>query len=174
VKIRPLLVDGRTKEVAIGVGHDVTDRMFVIQRMYRVNDSHQGENGPVRWRWERGGWLMVDRVSGRIQAVALPAFDSYFSTVTWFRDYAAYCGLSDDGKKVFAIVSQLGKRKPLLKKILGEASGAAMPDSACPTPVWQRGPSRVTFSPQTDQKFTYAVRSRAVDLVPEDAESGEE
>jgi hypothetical protein len=94
--------------------------------------------------------------------------------VTWFRDYSAYCGLSDDGKKLFAMVLQLGKRKPVLKKPIGDASDADMPDSACSTPVWQRSPSRVTFAPQHDQKFIYTVRSHAVDLVSEDDDAGEE
>jgi hypothetical protein len=184
VKVRPLLVDGSKKEFTVGPAHDVTDRTFVVQRMYRVNDSlendslqngpPQRESGSAHWRWERGGWLLVDRVTGKVQAVPLPAFDPYYSTVTWFRDYAAYCGLSDDGKKVFAMVSQLGKRKPVLKKPIGDASDADMPDSACSTPVWQRGPSRVTFAPQNDQKFTYTVRSRAVDLISEDDDAGDE
>ena len=174
VKIRPLLIDGRIKEFAIGAAHDVTERTFVIQRMYRLNDSLEQENGITRWRWERGGWLIVDRVSGKLQAVTLPSFDPYFSTVTWFRDYAAYCGFSEDGKKLFAVVSQLGKRKPLLKKPLGVASDADMPDSACTPPAWQRGPSRVTFIPDGDQRFTYAVRSRTVDLLADDDESDDQ
>jgi hypothetical protein len=173
VKIRPLLVDGRIKEFAIGAAHDVTERTFVVQRMYRLNDSLEHDTGPTRWRWERGGWLLVDRVSGKVQVITLPTFDPYFSAVTWFRDYAAYCGLSEDGKKVFAMVLQLGKRKPFLKQPLG-SSDADMPDSACPTPAWQRAPSRVTFSPNNEQKFTYTVRSRAVDLLAEDDESGED
>lgn len=174
IKIRPLMIDGRTKEFAIGAAHDVTERTFVIQRMYRLNDSLEQENVATRWRWERGGWLLVDRVSGKVQAVTLPSFDPYFSTVTWFRDYAAYCGFSEDGKKLFAVVSQLGKHKPLLKKPLGDASDTEMPDSACATPAWQRGPSRVTFFPNGEPRFTYAVRSRTVDLLTDDDESGEE
>jgi hypothetical protein len=183
VKVRPLLVDGRNKEFTVGPAHDVTERTFVVQRMYRLNDSLENDSlqngsqqrggGSPRWRWERGGWLMIDRITGKVQPVPLPAFDPYFSAVTWFRDYAAYCGLSDDGKKLFAMVSQLGKRKPVLKKPIGDASDADMPDSACSTPVWQRGPSRVTFAPQHDQKFTYTVRSHAVDLISEDEDAEE-
>jgi len=177
VKIRPLIVDGHNKEFAVGTAHDVTERTFVVQRMFRLNDSLENgeqESRSAKWRWERGGWLLVDRITGKVQAVPLPAFDSYFSAVTWFRDYAAYCGLSEDGKKVFAMVSQLGKRKPVLKKPIGDAQDADMPDSACSTPVWQRGPSRVTFAPKNDQKFIYTLRSHAVGLVPEDDEAGEE
>jgi hypothetical protein len=184
VKIRPLIVDGRNKEFTLGRAHDVTDRTFVVQRMYRLNDSleneslqngsSQKESRSARWHWERGGWLLVDRITGKVQPVPLPAFDGYYSTVIWFRDYAAYCGLSDDGKKLFAIVAQLGKRKPVLKKLIGDATDSDLPDSACSTPVWQRGPSRVTFAPKNDQKFIYTLRSHAVGLVPEEDEAGEE
>src|SRR6476659_3852438 len=116
LRIRPLFVDGRTKEFTTGMAHDVTDRIFVVQRVYRLNDLLPQETGPNRWRWERGGWLTVDRISGRVQPIILPVFDAYYSEVSWFRDYAAYCGVADDGEKVFSMVVQLGKRRPLLKK----------------------------------------------------------
>jgi hypothetical protein len=172
LKIRPLLVDGHIKEFVVGTIHDITERTFAAQRAYRLNDSLPQENTP-HWRWERGGWLLVDRLTGRVQPISLPGFDSYQSAVTWFRDYAAYCGFSDDGTKVFATVFQLGKRKPLLKKAIEADPLAEMPDSACAAPVWQRAPSRVTFEPKDGQKFAYSVRSRAVDLLADDGE-GEE
>ena len=40
----------------------------------------------------------MDRVSGRVPALNLPEFDPEESSVAWYRDYAAYCGVSDDGK----------------------------------------------------------------------------
>jgi hypothetical protein len=173
LKIRPLLVDGRTKEITLGTPHDVTDHTLVVQRVFRLNDSLSQETGPARWRWERGGWLLVDRVTGKIQQIALPEFDPYSSAASWFRDYAAYCGVSDDGKKVFALIVQLGRRKPLLKKPVGDAA-SKMPDSECPAPVWQRAPSRVTFEPKGEQKFTFTVPTRAMDAVPEEENAGEE
>jgi hypothetical protein len=172
VKVRPLYVDGHTKEFTVGPAHDVTDRTFVVQRMFRLNDSLPQETGAARWRWERGGWLLVDRVTGKVQQITLPEFDSYYSAVNWFRDYAAYCGASDDGQKVFAIISQLGRRKPLLKKALVEATAFEIP--GCPPPIWQRGPVRVTFEPKGDQKITFAVRSRTLDLAAEDESEGDE
>ena len=174
VKIRPLLVDGRTKEFTMGAAHDITERTFVVQRMYRLNDSLEQERSGPHWRWERGGWLIVDRSSGKVQAIALAEFDSYYSAAAWFRDYVAYCGLSDDGKSAYALVSQVGKRKALLKKNIGNAVDSDKPGSACPEPVWQRGPSRVTFAPQSAEKFTYTVRSREIDIVPEEDDPGEE
>jgi hypothetical protein len=169
LKVRPLFVDGRAKDFTVGPVHDVTERMFVVQRMFRLNDSLPQENGPTRWRWEVGGWLLVDRLSGKVQAVNLPEFDPYHSSVNWFRDYAAYCGTSDDGKKAFAMIIQLGRRKPLLKKTVAENQTAT-----CAAPSWQRDPPRATFDPEGAQKFTFSVRSRAVDLVTEDEESSSE
>jgi hypothetical protein len=107
-------------------------------------------------------------MTGRISSIALPEFDPYYSVTTWYRDYAAYCGVSDDGKKLSAIVFQVGRRKPVLKKSLGETGGDDTPDSECPAPVWERRPVRVTFEPDEDQKTTYSIRGHAADLVSDD------
>ena len=39
MKIRPVFVDGRTKEFTTGTAHDITDRLFVVRRAYRLNDQ---------------------------------------------------------------------------------------------------------------------------------------
>lgn len=169
LKIRPLLVDSKIKEFTTGPAHEVTDRTFVVQRMVRVNDSLPQETGPSRWIWQRSGWLLVDRVSARVQLVALPEFDPYHSQVSWFRDYVAYCGTSDDGQKAFAVIAQLGKRRPLLRKALSEAELAG-----CSAPTWQRNPVRVSFATKEDAKLTFTVNSRFVDLATEDDSEGEE
>jgi hypothetical protein len=173
MKIRALFVDGQTKEFTTGPHHDVTDRTFVVQRIFRLNDSLSQETGIERWRWERGGWLLVNRISGKVQQVPLTEFDPYSSEAAWFRDYAAYCGLSDDGKKASAIIVQLGRRKPILKKPLADST-ALSPEPGCPAPVWERTPSRVTFDPKNEQKFTFKVPTRAVDAIVEDDPPGEE
>jgi hypothetical protein len=171
MKIRALFVDTRLREYTTGLPHEVTDRLFVVRRVFRVNDSLPQEAGTApRWDWQRGGWLMVDRTTGRVTQIPLPEFDTYYSTGTWYRDYLAYCGVSDDGKKLFAVVAQLGRRKPILKKPLGEPDADEMPDSECPAPAWQRGPTRVTFQPDDEQKLTYSVRGHAVDIVTNDDE----
>jgi hypothetical protein len=173
IKIRALLVDGRIKEYVLGAPHEVTDRLFVVRRMFRVNDSLPGEAGP-RWQWQRGGWLVVDRVTGRISPVNLPEFDAFYSATSWYRDYAAYCGIADDGKKTYAVVAQLNRRKAVLKKEIGSGPlGDAAPDSACPAPVWQRGPVRVTFEPAGAAKQSFAIRGQVVDVVNEDEEDEE-
>jgi hypothetical protein len=167
------MVDARVKEYVLGLPHEVTDRLFVVRRMFRVNDSLPEDSSP-RWQWQRGGWLLVDRVTGRISPINLPEFDSFYSSGSWYRDYVAYCGVADDGKKTFAIVAQISRRKPVLKKPLNEGvSEDAAPDSACPAPSWQRSPTRVSFEPAGGAKQTFAIRGHVVDLV-NDAEEEEE
>jgi len=172
LRVRPLIVDGRTKEFTASQPHDVTDRTFVVQRVYRLNDSLPQESGAVHWLWQPGGWLLVDRVTGKLQTIVLPNFDANVSAVSWFRDYAAYCGISDDGLKNFAVVAQLGHRKPVVKKALADAEDGT--GHNCAAPVWHRDPARVTFEPKDEAKFTYTVRSRAVDLISSDTDEGEE
>jgi len=166
IRIRALIVDGRVKEYVIGNPHEVTERLFVVRRAFRINDSLADETVP-HWQWQRGGWVMVDRATGHISAVNLSEYDPLYSTASWYRDYIAYCGVSDDGKKIFAIVAQLSRRKPILKKALptaalGENSG---PDSACSAPEWQRNPVRVSFEREGNAKETYAIRGHVADVV---------
>jgi hypothetical protein len=172
LKVRALLVDTRVKEYTTGTSHDVTDRLFVVRRVFRINDALPGENS-ARWQWQRGGWLLVDRQTGRVSQLSLPEFDPFYSTASWYRDYVAYCGVSDDGKKLFAIVAQVGRRKPILKKDAGQPAGAVDPDSECPAPAWERNPLRVTFQSDTDHKLVFSLRNRIVDVV-NDAEESEE
>jgi hypothetical protein len=174
VKIRALVVDGRVKEYVLGAPHEVTDRLFVARRMFRLNDSLPEDSG-LHWQWQRGGWLLVDRVTGRVSAINLPDFDAYYSAAIWYRDYVAYCGVADDGKRTYALVAQLGRRKPVLKKELSNVGVTedAAPDSACPAPSWQRSPVRVSFEAAGAAKQTFAIRGHVVDLV-NDAEEEEE
>ncbi len=97
-----------------------------------------------------------------------------YSVASWYRDYVAYGGVSDDGKKLFALVFSAGGRKPVLKKPLGEAAEDDMPDSKCPAPAWERRPARVTFEADEDQKSTYSVRGHAADLVNREDDEEEE
>ena len=104
----------------------------------------------------------------------LPDFDVVYSPATWYRDYVAYCGVSDDGNKRFAIVAELNRRKPVLKKPLaGVMPDDAAPDSACSAPVWQRSPVRVSFEAPGNEKQTFAIRGHIADIV-NDAEEDEE
>ena len=165
IKVRPLLVDGRLKEYVVGSAHEITDRLFVVRRAFRINDALPEESVP-RWHWQRGGWLLVDRSTGRTSPASLPSFDPDFSAASWYRDYAAYCGVGDDGKKTYAVVAQFARRKPVLKKLLPKLlNDDANQDSICPAPQWQRNPVRVSFAPEGGDKQTFAIRGTAVDLV---------
>jgi hypothetical protein len=168
-KVRPVYVDGRLKEFTFGTPHEVTERLFVVRRIVRVNDTLPQETASTpRWSWQRGGWLVVDRVTGHISQASLPEFDPDSSSASWYRDYVAYCGVSDDGRKLSAVVMQLGRRKPILKKPLGEAAGDETSGSECAPPGWQRAPTRVSFVSKADQKFTFAVRGHSVEVVADD------
>jgi hypothetical protein len=140
---------------------------LVVRRAFRVNDSLPGEPAvPSRWLWQRGGWLLVDRMTGHISAITLPEFDSCYSVASWYRDYVAYCGVSDDGKTLYAVVF-------LLNKPRGETAEDNMPDSECPAPTWERRPARVTFEADEDHMLTYSVRGHAADLVDSDNDEEE-
>ena len=172
IRIRALTVNGKIKEFTTGEPHDITDTLFTIQRAYRVNDSWPSDEKTLpKWRWQRGGWILVDRLSGRVTQLRLPEFDPYYSAASWYRDYVAYCGVSDSGEKLFAVVTQIGAKKPVLKNPLGPATGGDMPDSECAPPNWQRQPIRVTFFPKNGKQVTYEVHGRAADVATEPEES---
>jgi hypothetical protein len=71
------------------------------------------------------------------------------SQASWFRDYAAYCGVTASGKSLYAVVAQVAARKPVLARKLGafdpNSSPESRPDSVCGQPEWQREPLRITF-----------------------------
>jgi hypothetical protein len=168
IKIRSLMVDGKIKEFTTGEIHEITDHMFVVRRAYRVNDFLPDDPEPKkhRWKWQRGGWLLVDRNTARISQVNLPEFDPFYSGASWFRDYIAYCGLNSEATQVYAVVAQIGQKKPILRQKLGEAKNGDMPESECATPHWERNPIRVTFEPVGGQKQTFQVFGRAADALP--------
>ena len=169
LKIRPMYVDGRLKEFTTGIPHDVTEELFVVRRMVRVNDILPQETSATpRWSWQRGGWLVIDRVRGHVSQASLPEFDPDSSLTSWYRDYVAYCGISDDGRKLSAIVMQLGRRKPILKKPLGEVAGDNGTQAECAAPDWQRAPTRVSFVSKADQKVSFLVRGHTVEVVADD------
>jgi len=171
LKVRPLYIDSKLREYTFGIPHEITDRLFVVRRVLRMNDSLPEEAVTnAYWTWQRSGWLVVDRENGHVSPVSLPEFDPDYSSATWYRDYIAYCGIADEGKKLFAVVMQLGRHKPILKKAIGEGSGEDRSGPECASPIWQRRPPRVTFVSQADQRFTFAVRGHAVETLSDDEE----
>jgi hypothetical protein len=171
IKIRALLVDGLLKEWTTGDSHDVTDRSFVVRRVIRLNDALPGDK-PVpaekHWVWQRGPWLLVDRVTGHIVALKLPDYDPGVSQVAWFRDYGAYCGLTASGKSLYAVVAQVAARKPLLARKLSAFDPENHPQPVCGPAEWQREPLRVTFHPVGKDAASFEVVPGSAVLV-EDA-----
>lgn len=162
INVRALYVDGHVKDFTTGQPYDITDQRFVVRRAYRLNDQlPQDANKVPHWKWQRGSWLLVERDSGRVSQLKLPEFDPFYSVASWYRDYVAYCGVSDDGEKVYAVVAQLGRKKPVVHQDLGAASNSNTPDSECPAPAWQRNPARVTFQPRTGKPLSFTMTGRA-------------
>jgi hypothetical protein len=148
LKIRPLVVDGIVKEWTTGESHDVTDRSFVVRRVLHLNDELPGEKAASpdkHWVWQRGPWLLVDRVTGHIAALKLPDYDPGVSQVIWFRDYAAYCGVTASRKSIYAVVAQVAARKPVLAKKLTVIDPNSLTEPVCGLSEWQREPLRATF-----------------------------
>jgi hypothetical protein len=169
ITVRPLVVDGKVKEFTTGNPHDITDRQFVVRRAYRINDVLPDDpHKNARWLWERAGWLLVNRVSGKVSLVNLPDFDPFYSDVSWYRDYAAYCGITSSSVRVIAIVSEIGSKKPLFRKDLGPSSNGETTDSNCSAAQWERQPARVTFVPKRGDKFSVNVSGRFADEATDD------
>jgi len=169
LKIRPLVVDGSTKEWTTGDAHDVTDRSFVVRRVLRLNDSLPGDK-LGHWVWQRGPWLLVDRVTGHATPLKLTHYDPAVSQVSWFRDYGAYCGVTASGKSLYAVVAQLAGRKPVLAKKLDayDPDPKSHLDPVCALPDWQRDPLRVTFHPTGKGDLSFDIVPGSAVLV-EDA-----
>ena len=102
---------------------------------------------------------------GRITQIKLPDFDPYYSDVSWYRDYAAYCGLRTTAN-TFRPSSRRSAPQTALQKQL-EKLGGEFPDSICESPTWQRQPTRVTFEPHGGEKQTVEVTGRFADLTPD-------
>jgi len=180
LRIRALLVDGVLKEWTTGDAHDITDRSFVVRRVLKLNNALPGEKPAARpdpWVWQRGPWLLVDRVTGHVLALKLPHYDPAVSQVSWFRDYAAYCGVTASGKSLYAVVAQVAARKPLLAKKLSalnpDSAPENHPDPACAPPDWQREPLRVTFHPTGKDAVGFDIVPGSAVLVEDSADEPE-
>jgi hypothetical protein len=174
LKIRPLLVDGSVKEWTTGDAHDVTDRSFVVRRVLRLNDSLPGDKAG-HWVWQRGPWLLVDRVGGHVAPLKLPDYDPGVSQVSWFRDYGAYCGVTASGKSLYAVVAQLAARKPVLAKKVDtfDPDPTHHADPVCTPPEWQREPLRVTFHPAGKGDISFEIVPGSALLVEDSGDEAE-
>jgi hypothetical protein len=172
LRIRALLVDGVLKEWTNGDAHDVTDRSFVVRRVIRLNDSLPGDK-LGHWVWQRGPWLLVDRVTGHVVALKLPDYDPGVSQVSWFRDYGAYCGTTASGKSLYAVVAQVAARKAVLAKKLSAFDPENHPDPVCGPPEWQREPLRITFHPTGKDAVSYDIVPGSAVLVEDSTDEPE-
>jgi len=178
LKIRALLVDSNLKEWTTGDAHDVTDRSFVVRRVIRLNDALPGDKaGPVdkpgHWVWQRGPWLLVDRVTGHVAVLKLPEYDVGSSQVSWFRDYAAYCGVTASGKSLYAVVAQVSARKPVLKKKLAGFDPEKPADPVCGVAEWQREPLRVTYHPAGKDQVSFDLAPGSAVLVEDSGDDAD-
>jgi hypothetical protein len=168
--VRPLVVDSKIKEWTTGESHDVTDRSFAVRRAIRLNDALPTDK-TEHWVWQRGPWLLVDRTTGHVTPIKLPDYDPAVSSVVWFRDYAAYCGLNASRHQLYAVVAQVAARKPLLAKKLGAWNPEDHPKPACEASMWQREPLRVTFQPAGAEPVSFDLVGLSAVLV-EDGDAG--
>jgi hypothetical protein len=167
------MLDGITKEWTTGDSHDVTDRSFVVRRAIRLNDALPVDKA-AHWVWQRGPWLLVDRQTGHILALHLPDYDPAVSEVVWFRDYAAYCGLTASGKQIYAVVAQVAARKPVLAKKLSAYDPAApRTGNVCMPAQWQREPLRVTFQMGQSPAQAFDLVGNSAVIVEDGEESAE-
>jgi hypothetical protein len=174
LRVRALFVDGKLREWTTGDQHDVTDRSFVTRRVMHVNDSLPGEHGG-RWVWQPGPWLLIDRVSGRVASLHLPEFDASVSDVSWYRDYAAYCGIRNAAKSGGLTVNvwQIGAHKAALSKVVSKWPQDTRVRPVCAAAAWQREPMRVTLQPTGGSPVVYDVVGTSTQLV-EDGEGGDD
>lgn len=164
ISLRPLFVDGRQKEWTTGEAHDITDRSFVIRRVLKLNDALPEEK--PRWSWQPGPWLLVDRSTGHITALHLPDFDPVVSQAVWYRDYAAYCGISTTTRGgLFFMVAQLSNRRPVVSKKLGPQPAQPLAQQPCGAATWQRDPLRVSVTPAGAEAMTFNVQGTASSIV---------
>ena len=177
LKIRALLADGVVKEWTTGDAHDVTDRSFVVRRAIRLNDALPGEkpggDAKGNWVWQRGPWLLVDRVTGHIVALKLPDYDPGVSQVSWFRDYGAYCGVTASGKSLYAVVAQVAARKAVLAKKLEGIEVETHQESVCAAAEWKREPLRITFHPAGKDAVSFDIVPGSAVLVEEAGDEAE-
>jgi hypothetical protein len=125
------------------------------------------------WVWQRGPWLLVDRVTGHAVALKLPDYDPGVSRVSWFRDYGAYCGVTASGKSLYAVVAQVAARKAVLGKKLGAFDPENHAAPVCGPAEWQREPLKVTFHPAGKEAVSFEVVPGSAVLVEDAGDEAE-
>ena len=148
MRMRALVVDGRVKEYMLGAPHEVTERLFVVRRVFRVNDSLPEESAAAL------------AVAARRLAAGRPHDGPSFGDqsagvrrVLLGRQLVPRLRcLLRRGRRWQEDIRHGGAAQPAQAGAEEELSGRgvaddAAPDSACPAPAWQRAPVRVSFEP---------------------------
>lgn len=167
LKVRPLVVNGKVQDWTTGEIHEVTPRTFTVRSAMRVNDALPTDHSE-HWVWQRGPWLLVDR-AGKVSPLRLPDYDPAVSRVVWFRDYAAYCGLTPSGKSLYAVVAKLAVRRPVLSRKLESWKTTERSGPACAPVTWQRKPLRVSFVPIGGDPMSFDLEGASAMLVQDGA-----
>jgi hypothetical protein len=113
LRVRALFVDTRLKEYTTGIPHELTDRMFVVRRAFRMNDALPTENASgnfnvPHWQWQRGGWLLVDLKKDAGEPAGDDDPDSECPPPVWERTPMRVTFQPDDDQKlVFNIRSRV-------------------------------------------------------------------
>lgn len=161
LKVRALVIDGRIADWTEGNIHPVTESSYTVRQALRVNDSLPNAKHE-HWIWQRAAWLSVNRLTGHVAVLHLPAFDPRVSHVVWFRDLAAYCGIRGGAKpQLTALVARIAVRKALVTTKLGSWNPAQDPSllstPACAPATWQLDPLRIHFQPTVGKPLTYSL-----------------
>jgi len=115
----------------------------------------------------------VDRVTGPVPQLNLPELDPFYSGASWYHDYIAYCGVSEQREALCGRHPSGARQAGAEKRMSSHPAETTSPDSECPPPVWERNPLRVTYPPDENHKLKFSLRRRMVDVV-KDAEEPEE
>lgn len=67
---------------------------------------------------------------------------------------------------LYAVVTQLGRKKSVVRQQIGIASQGDNPDSDCAPPTWEKNPVRVTFHPKQGQQLSFSIRGHSADVAP--------
>ena len=100
----------------------------------------------------------------RPRSLKLPDFDPFYSQVSWYRDYAAYCGIPSSGERVNAP----GLRDRQQEAAVSQGAGQEHAWATRPTAIARRhhvgAPAGAgDVSPQDGDKFTVNVSGRFAD-----------
>jgi hypothetical protein len=171
LKVRALVIDGRIADWTTGPIHLVTESSYTVRQALRVNDALPNAK-TEHWIWQLGAWLSVDRVKGHVTLLHLPGYDPRVSSIVWFRDLAAYCGIRGGSRpQLTALVARLTVRKALLSAKLGPWNPAKDPsllsNPACAPATWQLDPLRVNFQPTVGKPLTYSLADDTPILIPQ-------